>query len=105
MTLQEYANLLVANDIVVKDTEDDIYYFTDKGFMLLETFYPRYRTEWDNAINLTGWGGHPPVFWGIKEDGYCFDWHTEAEQNVLLYMINEVFKLDDGYVDLDDIIL
>ena len=105
MTLQEYANLLVAYDIVAKDPDDDIYYFTDKGFMLLETFYPGYHTVWDNAINLTGWGGHPPEFWGIKKNGNYFGWHSEAEQDVLLYMINEVFKLDDGYVDLDDIIL
>ena len=72
MTLQEYANLLVAYDIVAKDPDDDIYYFTDKGFMLLETFYPGYHTVWDNAINLTGWGGHPPEFWGIKKKWHLF---------------------------------
>ena len=107
MTIKEYIDILLENDII-KVYEGDSYRFTNKGFELLKAYSPGYPTSWYNAIDE---GDN--TFWGIRpnrHDPSCFHWFSEETSDYKEIMENtltNVFKIVEpvDYIELDDIVL
>ena len=110
MTIEEYIDILLDNEIIVKGGSDENrpYRFTDKGMQLIHEQFPDYSDGWYNAILIHGGS---LMFWGIKKgetDECDWEWARESEQDIMDNTLRNIFKIQPDnleYIELDDIVL
>ena len=110
MTIEEYINILLDNEIIMEGGSDENrpYRFTDKGMELIHRQFPDYSDGWYNAILIHAGSLR---FWGVGKDATdeCdWEWTKEDEQDVMDNTLRNVFKIQPDnleYIELDDIVL
>lgn len=110
MTIEEYIDILLENEIIMKggSNQDLPYRFTDKGIQLIHDQFSNYPDSWYNAILISS---NSLMFWGIekgKTDVNDWQWISENEQDVMENTLKNVFHIDpddSDYIEPDDILL
>lgn len=110
MTIKEYIDILLENDIIKEggSNEDRPYRFTDKGMELIRSQFPDYPDGWYNAILIHAGSLR---FWGVEKNAIdeCYwEWAEEEEQDVMDNTLRNIFKASPDevdYIELDDIVL
>lgn len=110
MTVKEYFDLLLENDLVEYKPDyppdNPSFKFTPKALELIHQKYPEYSNYWFNAGNYMSFWSKMIKTEDLLNNWRKWDWYTvrdTAEMNFMLNLFN--IDNDDSYIDLDDIIM